>query len=184
MKKFVWTLAGAALVLSFAGCDLADKAADKAKEKAMEEVAKQSGEDVEIDHDEGKIKVKSKEGEDEKTYEKGEAKEGKGLPSSDLVEGKDIKDVPRFPDAVKISAFSSNKEIMNKYVADAAMDEVGKFYKTELPENGWNKKGEMQKGEELRMVFQKEGRSLGITVEPASQSRYKGNVTFEVVASE
>ncbi len=163
-----------------AACNQAEKGVEKAKEEVTEKIAEKSGKDLDVDIDKDKIKISSKEGEAEVGVDSGGSGKEKGLPGSDVVGGKDIKGVPRYPDSVKTEFISKKDAIMNGYVADAAIEEVSDFYKSRLRKKSWSLRGERQSGGGSQMFFIKDNQNLAVTIGPAS-SKYEGHTSIELV---
>jgi len=68
-----------------------------------------------------------------------------GPPTLDVI-GNDIPDVPRYPGSVRTSYSHMGDErdriTAATYITSASVDEVLRFYKKELPVNGWINVGE------------------------------------------
>ncbi len=63
------------------------------------------------------------------------------LPTGD-VQGQDVMDIPRYPDARRIeylrTRFRDVTQIGVAYLADAPVDDVRAFYRSQLGRHGWN----------------------------------------------
>jgi hypothetical protein len=90
-------------------------------------------------------------------------------PTSDVT-GKNIPDVPRYPGSVRAGYLHFDDERARRttvvYITPASIDEVLRFYKKELPANGWIDIIEMQEEDTFFLVGYKEGASAQVHIGP------------------
>jgi hypothetical protein len=153
MKKILPVTAAAAsivMIVVFAGGCLGQKIAEKVTEKTIEKaIERDSGEDVDMDLDEGSMTIKSGEEEinidtDKQSMEmqsdEGEAEFGTG---AELPEDFPT-DVPIFADMQITTSWKSSEGDKTNYsitaVSDSSIDDIFGWYKDEL--GGWEISGE------------------------------------------
>jgi hypothetical protein len=109
---------------------------------------------VEGDDNQGKIKIKTKNGESNILY--GNNKLADGFP----------KDIPIYqPSTVQMSQImESGKTIMASLTADDDAEKVLQFYKKALPEAGWKVSGEMNMGGTALIQGEKGEKELNVSV--------------------
>ncbi len=110
------------------------------------------------------------------------AQEGIRPPILDVA-GEDIPGVPRYPGSVRISQTRADDGertlTTSQYIASVGFDEIFRFYKEELPANGWINITEMQAEDLFLLHGYKEGAEAQISI--SSDPHYLGHTLIVLI---
>jgi hypothetical protein len=172
MKKIMYSFL--VLVMLFAACD-SEKTAEKMAEDAIE---KQTGNEAEINLEEGKVEIKTKDGKAEINTKEGKSeiktKDGK----AEFSTGNSAELPENFPEdificddaKIKSSAAAQGSFAVN-YVSEMNADDMLDKYLSEMKDDDWKLIGETNQTDQRTRAFEKNDRRTGITI------KEKGNNT-------
>lgn len=137
------------LTLFFAACN-GEKTAEKMAEDAIE---KQTGEDADVNIEDGNAEVKTEDGKTE--FSTG----GSADIPDDFPE-----DIFICNDAKIQSSAAAQGNFALEYISQNSADDLLDKYMSEMKANDWKVKGEENRTDERLRAFSKDGRSTGITI--------------------